>query len=106
MQDWIIYTCIAVAWGASLLIVARNKGAMIGQLFQNNEDLDSTLQIILKGVIVLASLIIVAMFFISFHDDLSQEHVGMLAMHVVSMASLAISNVTGNNTQKNNSDKK
>ena len=106
--DNLAHWLIAILWVVSIVGVyalTRKRGegeTLLAKLFTSNKDLDSTLQIILKGGVVFAVLTIVVVFFSMFHDDLDPNHVGMLAMHVIGMAGTAIAGTVGNG---NKSDK-
>ena len=93
LTHWII----AITWILTILLtlmLARrresNTESILSKLFQSNADLDTTLGILLRGAVVFAVLAIVVVFFGMFHDDLSENDVGMLAMHVIGMATNAI----------------
>ena len=100
--DNLAHWLIAILWIASLFLIwtaARKRGegeTLLSKLFTSNKDLDSTLRIVLGGVIVFAVLAIVVVFFSMFHDDLDKSHVGMLASQVIMMAGASITAVIGN----------
>ena len=100
--DNIAHWLIAFGWLISIILVwhfakKRDGGeTLLSKLFQSNKDLDTTLELLLKGSIVFAVLIIVVVFFSMFHDDLDASPVGMLASQVVGMAGVAIAGITGN----------
>ena len=111
LAHWII----GITWMLTILLTlsfARrrrsNGDSTLAKLFQSNEDLDTTLGILLRGAVVFAVLAIVVVFFSMFHDDLSENDVGMLAMHVIGMATNAITLVAvvnGHGDKKKDEDK-
>ena len=108
--DNLAHWLIVVLWVVSLVLVytftrKHGKGeSLLAKLFTSNQDLDSTLKLILSAVIVFSILIIVVVFFSMFHDDLDKSHVGMLGSQIIGMAGIAIASVTGNGNK--NGDKK
>ena len=102
---WFVHIALLLLW-VSLYVflgaINKHKGTILANVFQNNDDLDSTLGILLKGGIVFAVLSIVIVYFMMFHDDLSEENVGMLGMHVISMGSMTIKDALNVNNGKGN----
>ena len=105
--DNLAHWLIVILWAVSLIGVyafTRKRGegdTLLSKLFQSHKDVDTTLELLLKGSIVFAVLIIVVVFFSMFHDDLDASHVGMLASQVVGMAGVAIAGVgSGNKPDK------
>ena len=104
--DNLAHWLIVILWIVSIVGVysfTRRRGegeTLLTKLFQSNQDLDTTLQIILKGAVVFAVLSIVVVFFSMFHDDLDKGDVGMLAMHVIGMAGTAIAGIVGNGNKQ------
>lgn len=93
----LVHGIIAITWFLTIILTvvfARrrkpNGESLLAKLFTSNKDLDTTLGILLRGAVVFAVLAIVVVFFSMFHDDLSENDVGMLAMHVIGMATNAI----------------
>ena len=87
------YSLVAVSWLVTVLVIMRKSSdqeSFLSKVFQSNEDLDTTLSILLRGAVVFAVLAIVVVFFSMFHDDLSENDVGMLGMHVIGMATNSI----------------
>ena len=109
--DNLAHWLIAIFWIMSLILVysfSRKRGegeTLLSKLFTSNKDLDSTLRIILGGIVVLAVLTIVVMYFSMFHDDLEKGDVGMLGMHVVGLATTTLVYVLGNANGQKNSNK-
>ena len=109
------YWIIGITWFLTILLtitIARRRSSsgesILAKLFQSNEDLDTTLGILLRGAVVFAVLAIVVVFFSMFHDDLDKSDVGMLAMHVIGMATNAITLVAvvnGGGDKKKDDDK-
>ena len=93
------YWIIAISWVLSIALTAvlirrrtsSDKDSFMMKLFQSNQDLDTTLMIVFRCLVVFAILGIVVIFFSMFHDDLAENDVGMLGMHVIGMASQGIS---------------
>ena len=109
MSNHLIYG-IAIIWSLTLVltyvIVKRPpKESIWAKVFQTNHDFDTTLGIILRGLVVFAVLAIVVIYFIMFHDDLEKNDIGMLGMHVIGMASQAIALVSVMNGHKKEGDK-
>ena len=97
----ILHLFIITTWILTLILtfvfVRRrnpNRESVFTKLFTSNQELDTTLGILLRGAVVFAVLAIVVVFFSMFHDDLSENDVGMLAMHVIGMATNAITLVS------------
>lgn len=105
-SHWHVWLAISSLWVASILYVRRPRSgeSVLSKVFQSNEDLDTTLGILLRGAVVFAVLSIVVIFFSMFHGDLDESDVGMLAMHVVSLAGNSITLVAVVNS--NGPDKK
>ena len=111
----ILHGFIIITWILTIaltLVFARrrnpNSESLLTKLFTSNQELDTTLGILLRGAVVFAVLAIVVVFFSMFHDDLSENDVGMLAMHVIGMATNAItlvSVVNGHSEKKKEDDK-
>ena len=114
--DNLAHWLIAILWLVSLVLVytfTRKQGegeSLLAKLFTSNTDLDSTLKLILRAMIVFSVLIIVVVFFSMFHDDLDASHVGMLGSQIIGMAGVAIASVTGkgngDDNGQQNGDKK
>ena len=104
------YALVVVSWVVTILVLIKkssNKESFLSKVFQNNKDLDTTLNILLRGAVVFATLAIVVVFFSMFHDDLDKNHVGMLGMHVIGMAGNAltlVAVVNGQGKDKPNGD--
>ena len=93
LTHWII----GITWILTIILAisfARRRKpegeSLLAKLFQSNKDLDTTLGILLRGAVVFAVLAIVVVYFSMFHDDLEGNDVAMLGMHVVGMATNAI----------------
>ena len=110
----ILHLFIITTWILTLILTAvfvrrrnPNRESVFTKLFTSNQELDTTLGILLRGAVVFAVLAIVVVFFSMFHDDLSENDVGMLAMHVIGMATNAItlvSVVNGHGEKKKEED--
>lgn len=93
----VAYALVAVSWIVTVLVIIRKnsgKESFLLRVFQNNKDLDTTLNILLRGGVVFATLAILVIFFSMFHDDLDKSDVGMLGMHVISMTGQALTLVS------------
>ena len=93
----ILHLFIITTWILTLILTVvfvrrrdPNRESVFTKLFTSNQELDTTLGILLRGAVVFAVLAIVVVFFSMFHDDLSENDVGMLAMHVIGMATNSI----------------
>ena len=87
------YALVAVSWIVTVIALLKkrsDKESFLLRVFTSNKDLDTTLSILLRGAVVFAVLAIVVIFFSMFHDDLDKSDVGMLGMHVVGMATNAL----------------
>ena len=110
----ILHGFIATTWILTVILTVmfvrrRNHKheSLLTKLFTSNHELDTTLGILLLGAVVFAVLAIVIVFFSMFHDDLSENDIGMLAMHVIGMATNAItlvSVVNGHGEKKKEED--
>ena len=90
MLDWHIYIIIAAIWLMSLFLVRKAKpDGMFSKLFQTNEDLDSTLDMVLKMLTVVGAFALVIGMLIAFHDDIADK-AGMALMSAIGMISLAM----------------
>ena len=97
------YALVGVSWIITAMVLfgrRSGKESFLSRVFQSNEDLDTTLSILLRGAVVFATLAIVVIFFSMFHDDLDKSDVGMLGMHVIGMAGNALTLVAVVNGQK------
>ena len=87
------YALVAVSWIVTIIAILKkrsDKESFLSRVFTSNKELDTTLSILLRGAVVFAVLAIVVVFFSMFHDDLSENDIGMLGMHVVGMATQSI----------------
>ena len=103
MALYIAYGLVTLSWMITLIVILRKKSdkeGFLSKVFTSNEDLDTTLSILLRGAVVFAVLAIVVIYFSMFHDDLDKSDVGMLGMHVVGMATNALTLVAVVNGQK------
>ena len=74
----------------SLFLVRKaNPDGLLSKLFQTNEDLDSTLDMILKMLTVVGAFALVIGMLIAFHDDIADK-AGMALMSAIGMISLAM----------------
>lgn len=97
-MDWHVWVILAILWACTVVYVRRKRegDSLFAKLFQSNKDLDTTLALVLRGVVTIAVLIIMLMFFSMFHDDLDQSDVGMLASQIVGMGALVLNNIMDN----------
>jgi hypothetical protein len=95
--DWHVWLIIAIMWVGSIIYVRRKREAsqLWDKLFQTNQDLDSTLSLMLKGVITISMLLIFVVYFIVFHDDLDKGNVGMLGSQIAGNVALVLNNIMG-----------
>ena len=90
MLDWHIYLIIAAVWLMSLFLVRRNNpNGLLSKMFQTNEDLDSTLEMVLKMLTTIGAFALVIAMLIAFHDDIADK-AGMALMSAIGMISLAM----------------
>lgn len=105
------YALVAVSWIVTVIAIFKkrsDKESFLLRVFTSNKDLDTTLSILLRGAVVFAVLAIVVVFFSMFHDDLSENDIGMLGMHVIGMATQSITLVAvvnGHGEKKKEDDK-
>ena len=89
--DWHIYIILAVIWVLSLMLVRRKRDgdSAFMRLFQSNEDLDTTLDKVLKIFTVAGIFGLVVAMIIAFHDDIADK-AGMALISAIGMISLAM----------------
>lgn len=104
----VAYGLVIASWIITFVALAARKrtgDSFLSKVFTSNKDLDTTLLILLRGAVVFATLAIVVIFFSMFHDDLDKSDVGMLGMHVISMAGNALTLVSVMNGHEKKTDK-
>ena len=96
--DWHLWLILSVMWVCTIVYVRRKREPSVlwSKLFQSNADLDSTLALILKGVITISMLLIFVGYFIVFHDDLDTSNVGMLGSQIAGNVALVLNNIMDN----------
>ena len=106
---FLAYGLVIASWIITFVALSARKQrgeGFLAKVFTSNKDLDTTLLILLRGAVVFATLAIVVIFFSMFHDDLDKSDVGMLGMHVISMAGNALTLVSVMNGHEKKSEKK
>ena len=90
-MDWQVYVVEAVIWVLSLFLAWRKRegDSLLSRLFTTNEDLDSTLSVILRMLTVIGVFALVIVMIIYFHDDIKDD-AGMITISAIGMISLAI----------------
>ena len=92
VSDWHVYIIITLMGAVMYLVFTRPQAgdkSLISQLFHTNEDLDTTLALLLKAFTVFGVFVIVFTMVIVFHDDV-KDKAGMILISAISMITLAM----------------
>ena len=102
ISDWHVYIILALMFAVMYLAFTRPRAdgkSWLSQLFTTNDELDSTLNVILKGFTVLGVFVIVFAMVVAFHDDI-KDKAGMVIISAIGMISLAMRDMFPNGTKK------
>ena len=100
--DWHVFVIIALFAILMYLVFTkptREGKSLLAQLFTSNEDLDSTLEVMLKIFTVLGVFVIVFAMVVAFHDDI-KDKAGMVIISAIGMISLAMRDMFPNGAKK------
>ena len=102
ISDWHVYIMIALMAVLMYLVFTRPQGddkSLLAQVFKSNADLDSTLEVLLKGLTVFGVFVIVFSMVVAFHDDI-KDKAGMVIISAIGMISLAMRDMFPNGNKE------
>ena len=95
MQNWHVFV-IAIMFALMVTMLFKKKNgenSLLARVFQTNQDLDSTLEVLLKIITVLCVFATIFVMCLAFHDEIQEP--GTVLASAFAMATIAIRDMFG-----------
>ena len=106
--DWHVYFILVILWVLTVVVCRRKTtGEFLSKLFSTNDDLDSTLDQILKMATVVGVFLFAFAMVFAFHDEIADNAaLALLLSNVVTMITIMIRDMFPSGAKNDNDTKK